>query len=124
MKKPRGSEWTTGSKMRTSGMRVGMTIIVPRVSLRLASYMRSLRAGKPRPPANARLKPRLQQPPGLKPRPTLATTFWVREPERPELPVEIRALDAERLRGVGDAAVVLGDNGGDVLALEALPRIP
>ena len=43
--------------------------------------------------------------------------------ERAELPVEVRALDAERLGGVGDAAVVLRDNGGDVLALETLPRL-
>jgi len=46
----------------------------------------------------------------------------VRQAQRPQLPVEIRSLDAQRLRGVGDAAVVLGDDGGDVLALETLPR--
>jgi len=42
----------------------------------------------------------------------------VRQAQRAELPVEIVRWMPQRLRSVGDAAVVLGDDGGDVLALE------
>ena len=46
-----------------------------------------------------------------------------RDAERAHLPVEIAALDAERVGGARDVAVLRGERAQDVVALEALARV-
>src|SRR5262245_683515 len=42
----------------------------------------------------------------------------------PQFSIEIGALDPQRLGGVSHTAVMLADHRGDVVALEAEPRLP
>src|SRR5258708_11938687 len=46
-----------------------------------------------------------------------------RNAELTRFAVQVWTLDAERLRGVGHAPAVMLEDGGDVIVLEALPRL-
>src|SRR5262249_51617016 len=53
----------------------------------------------------------------------LLLTASRRDAEGLHLPIQVAALDAQRIGGTGDVAVLRGERAQDVFALELLPRV-